>query len=438
MNRWRTSHRDAWLSAVCDLRIEGSAVALPDGSGVSSRRQSGAFRTVMSQLAMYADHESGAGARPSLRRLQMTSRYTHKTVRQALETAERAGYILKTGVWQPPRGGDPITIWALGYPSPEGFRPWNLKDAEVQELAPCGESAQRTQRFTLIGDSAPSKIGDSTERNNGESAQPTTTSPTSRPLGSEGGREGAPAPPPDGGARPLGVEEVQALVELILPPVAYGAGGIRCDNVDLATALNAVLARGWTPQILRQQLADMPEPRKSPTGLLIGRLQSLASTDPAAVAMAPLSERQSLERDSLAGVASSALKRFCRDTGTDEMRLRVVVDELTSAGFSIEIDLEPEGYLRMPSVVVRHPELFNTWSVMWNAVTHDGETGIFLTAAIHEADRIDPAEKLRLESMGHVTIDRNVLFIEPDSTDIDAMLRLVRETWVIVGARIEQ
>ena len=76
------THRERWLSTVCDLRTDGLPVRLGE-SIAGAPRQPGAFRTVMALLSMYADNATGANARPSLRLLQSISHYKYATVHGA-------------------------------------------------------------------------------------------------------------------------------------------------------------------------------------------------------------------------------------------------------------------------------------------------------------------------------------------------------------------
>ena len=137
------THRERWLSTVCDLRTDGQAVGI-GGKPSAAPRQPGSFRVVMTLMSMYADYDTGTNARPSLRLLQDLSHYKHATVRDALTTAEGAGYIAGVGTWTPSRGGDPVTVWQLGYPGDGGIMPWNYIEDDTTVSPPSGVTEQES------------------------------------------------------------------------------------------------------------------------------------------------------------------------------------------------------------------------------------------------------------------------------------------------------
>lgn len=427
MSRRKMSPRERWLSAVCDLRTPDTAVVLPGNKGASAKRQPGSFRAVMIMLSMYADHNTGANARPSLRLMQEISQFKHQTVRRALDVAEAAGYIVATDTWTPPNGGDPITVWSLGYPTPDGFQPWNINESEKPPNRTTIASAEPDHRTEHVGESAERNVGGSTERNGDDSTVRGTTSSTSRPEGREVERERDSAPPPDGGARPrLSVDMVKRMVEEIVPTVAYGTG-IKCDNLDLVAAFELALERGWEVDMLRQQLADMPAPRRSPTGLLIRRLKALADTDPSSVALPPPSEPESSVADPLADADQRALRRFCKLTGADEEELRAALVGLASKGSAVEADLSPEDEDDHPQLSVQDVFPFDGWRVQWTANRLSDGIWNYISATVRDVALLDPTQRQQLEALGETAIAGDNLRITPPTSDLETLLRLVNE-----------
>lgn len=284
------THRERWLSTVCDLRTDARPVAV-GGKPSGAPRQPGAFRTVMSMLAMYADYDTGANARPSLRLLQSVSHYKHATVKGALDTAESAGYIAPTGVWRPANGGDPVTVWQLGYPHPDGIRPWNHGD-EAEAVSPPngttdgdpternhrpdnGESTQRNHRGALAETS-----GDSTERQSVTPPSGTTVTPPSGvqphlPHDPKGVREdeSASAPPPEGGARTR--EDIDAVVPLVFEALAARWQDKHQPVVSNRSRLRigALLDVGWTPAQIVAAVRTIGTNPRNPSLLLETHLQ---------------------------------------------------------------------------------------------------------------------------------------------------------------------
>ncbi len=312
------TNRERWLAAVCDLRTDGTPVGIDGKAGAP--RQSGAFRLVMTLLAMYADHDTGANARPSMRLLQDLSHYKHSTVRAALDVAQEAGYITASGTWTPTKGGDPITVWALGYPTAEGFVPWGVIEDESASSGPSTDPVEevggaagrshrspesvvpldgttdttvggaagrnhRTDPVEEVGGAAGRNVGGAAGRNVGGAAGRHTTSSTSRPLGREEEEEESRTPAaPDGAAAPAPIvgylEAVQAL-EAQLRQQWPERFSFRITG-KTRSALRALLDNGWTLEQLLTLTAEVPEPKSNPAGLLQKHYaRALDDADPA-------------------------------------------------------------------------------------------------------------------------------------------------------------
>ena len=279
--------------------------------------------SMMTLLAMYADHDTGANARPSMRLLQDLSHYKHSTVRAALDVAQQAGYITASGTWTPTKGGDPITVWALGYPTAEGFVPWGVIEDESASSGPSTDPVEevggaagrshrspesvvpldgttdttvggaagrnhRTDPVEEVGGAAGRNVGGAAGRNVGGAAGRHTTSSTSRPLGREEEEEerGAPTPAPKGAApdAPTPVvgylEAVQAL-EAQLRQQWPERFSFRITG-KTRSALRALLDNGWTLEQLLTLTAEVPEPKSNPAGLLQKHYaRALDDADPA-------------------------------------------------------------------------------------------------------------------------------------------------------------
>ena len=378
------THRERWLSTVCDLRTDGLPVRLGE-SIAGAPRQPGAFRTVMALLSMYADNATGANARPSLRLLQSISHYKYATVHGALGIAQKAGYITATGTWTPPKGGDPIIVWALGYPTPDGFQPWCMGQSvtpldgttDGEPVSPLdgttdGDSTGRNHRQESVtpldgttdsdaahgvGDSTGRNVGDSVGRNVGESTGRSTTSSTSRPQGSEGEEEEAlRAPTPDGSARTrLTVAQVRDVIEATVPAVARN--GIDASNTDLADAISEAFQAGWDRPTLVAALADMKAAKKSPTGQAIARFRELARKDPAAIILASPTTAEkpapTPQGDPLAEeLHESAVDKFCKPLKWEPDEFQALMQRFEAGGLSVVYALNG----MTPSVFIDHPD----------------------------------------------------------------------------------
>lgn len=125
------------------------------------------------------------------------------------------------------------------------------------------------------------------------------TYPPSLPTLREEGREkeALSAPAPQGAGRTRrSVAEIRDMLTHVLPATART--GIDCSNTDLADAITAAEAAGWTPERIRAALADMTAAKKSPTGQAIARLRDLAGKDPAAIILDQPTAQADGQRDS--------------------------------------------------------------------------------------------------------------------------------------------
>ena len=245
---------EQWLTAVTDARR--TSTGSHGRMGEALPRQSVSFRLVMAVLARYADHDTGTNARPSLRRLQALTHLSHPTVRKALDTAEELGFITSRGLWEPPNGGRPVTVWSLGYPTPAGFIGWDAvsggpagphhrddtagphhRSKSNDAAGPHHRDSESMMRLERVNDAAPGGVNDT--------AQPHMTSSTSRPQGSEEDDESASAPAPEGAALTRLETDVHTVLRQRWPddqPVV---------SKRTRQRLAEMLAAGWTgPQIV--------------------------------------------------------------------------------------------------------------------------------------------------------------------------------------------
>ena len=263
----KPSPREAWLSTVCDLRT---------GAHKGAPRQSGAFRVVMTLLAMYADHETGGNSYPSMRTLQQLSRYKHAAIRAALDVAIEAGYIAEAGTRKPqmdgrPLGGSAVTVWQLGYPDGHGGTvPWSKSASPPSgtTATQAGESTQWDHSASPPSGTTATQAGESTQWQSGESTQWDTTSKT---LKEE--EETRPDDPPTNG------DDRAAVVRQILPPTWRGLA-IQTADPGLAV-LDLLQADGWTARDLRAACTSLALPRGDATRLLVAHLRKLRGHNPA-------------------------------------------------------------------------------------------------------------------------------------------------------------
>ena len=365
------SNRERWLRAVCDLRTDGKPVGLPNSDNqAGAPRQPGSFRTVMALLSMYADNDTGRNARPSLRLLQAMSHYKHDTVRAALDAARSARYITATGAWTPSKGGDPITVWALGYPTPAGgFVPWDHESvtplggttdgdpAGRDHRVAVGDPAGRDHRTDGVGDPAGRNVGDSAGRNVGDSAGRDTTSSTSRPQGSEEDDEGAHAPSAGApGAARLDGEQVNTVMASLLDVLHRRWKGQHQPVVSQRARdlVGYLLAAGWTPEQVQAAVATIGAKPRNPSALLEAHLRKqldehqpgdYGDGTPPAVPPDGNPGPGDLCRHGVDRTRTKAGKRktACPRCDTFREACQDVIDNATRAGFVLQQDKHDDG-----------------------------------------------------------------------------------------------
>ena len=398
MSRRNLTHRERWLTTVCDLRTDGRPVSLGGNSGAP--RQQGSFRVVMALLSMYADNDTGANARPSLRLLQQISHYKYTTVRRALSVAETAGYITATGNWIPPKGGDPITVWALGYPTDDGFAPWSVSPLDGTTGEPpvspsdgttAGESTGRNHRPDA-GDSVgrthrPEQVGESTGRNVGESTGRTTTSSTSRPQGSEDDEdESACAPAPEGADTTRLEAEIHDVLRRRWP------GETPVVSNRSRRLLAEMLAAGWTEAQIAAAVNTIGKNPRNPALLLESHLEKVAAEqeprnfgvasnvdsasaarrDPAAIVTADQvtapttpATRQDADEDDDDPADTPTIRRFAQIAGHTP---RQVADVINGIAASTDYTVSWTGGDE-PWIMIQHYDLPDSdWRVLWQAL----------------------------------------------------------------------
>ena len=258
-----------------------------------------------------------------------------------------------------------------------------------------------------------------------------THPPSPLPTLREGEREGEAlaAPPPDGGAltRPT-VAEVRALITAVVPAVA--AAGVDCSNTDLADALAQALAAGWDEATMTAVLADMPAPKKSPTGQVLARVRDLAGKDPAAIIL-PTADTTATAAtaDPLAEENQKAVALFCKWSGADRVALSAALAEIAAKGYTIDPTLAVDNYSQ---VNVDHPALGEEWQVYWE--TYQGvEYGEHVEhnelRARFDGLRLTEDERIRLLGFGRLEpCGSDGLYLIGDRPTVAALKRFVEVT----------
>lgn len=363
---------ERWLSAVTDARQTTTG---PHGRlGDAKPRHSMSFRLVMAVLARYADHDTGTNARPSLRRLQTLTHLSHPTVRKALDTAEALGFITAAGLWTPPKGGDQITVWALGYPTPAGFIGWDAVSGDTARPDHRGDTAGPHHR-NVSGDTAGpqhrdggsvirlGEVGDTATVQVGDTAGPHTTSSTSRPPGSEEDEEGASAPAPGG----ADTTRLEADVFTVL-------GQRWPDETPVVSKrsrrlLAELLTAGWADAQILAAINTIGKKPRNPALLLEAHLTNLLN-DSEPRDFGPVSNMDTTTAtatppaDPLAEANQTAVAKFCKWSGADREALSKALTGIAAQGYKVEASLAVDNYCQ---VYVTHPDLGDSWEVYWEA-----------------------------------------------------------------------
>lgn len=228
-------------------------------------------------LSRFADWHTGRNCHPSDTRLAAVTGVTTRTAQRGRHDLEAAGFIRRTGRQAKTQPVDYVLI--LPTTTDKVVR---TDETTTDKVVPSSTDKVVRSGLRDYGQMRRGLRTDETETTDKVVLQPLPTS--SRPLGSEEGREGEAlaAPAPEGARRSRpSVAEIRATLTAVIP--ADALNGIDCANTDLADALAAAEAAGWTLDRMAVALTDMTLAKKSPTGQAIARLRDLASKNPAAV-----------------------------------------------------------------------------------------------------------------------------------------------------------
>ena len=253
------------------------------------------------------------------------------------------------------------------------------------------------------------------------------------PTHREGERkeEALAAPPPDGGAltRPT-VAQVRDIITAVTPAVAVH--GVDCANTDLADALGQAMAAGWTTESMAAVLADMPAPKKSPTGQAIARLRDLAGKDPQAIILTSAATSTAVRRDPLAEQDQRTVATFCKWSGADRAVLSAALSDFEEQGLIVDATMRAEH----PSIWVMHPDIEDAWRVRWQANRDprhpdDASENYNDLVADLEGDACDltAADHAALGRLGEITTDRyGHITVDVSAPNVSALRRAVKVT----------